>query len=101
MARALAVFGLPDAFSEAARKLGDRDGLFFGSPPNRVDLLRGIEGMPFEEARARAVRVDVGLAEPVPVIGLDDLIATKRAAGRPQDLADVDQLEKIRLRNRA
>jgi hypothetical protein len=71
VARALAVFGLPDAFSEAARKLGDRDGLFFGSPPNRVDLLRGIEGMPFEEARARAVRVDV------------------------------DQLEKIRLRNRA
>jgi hypothetical protein len=96
VARALDAFGLPPAFSEAARKLGDRDGLFFGAPPNRVDLLRGIEGLRFEEARARAVRVDVGLAEPIPVIGLDDLIATKRAAGRPQDLADIDQLEKTR-----
>jgi hypothetical protein len=31
-----------------------------------------------------------------PVIGLDALIANKRASGRPQDLADVDALERIR-----
>ena len=31
-----------------------------------------------------------------PVIGIDALLANKRAAGRPQDLADVDALEKLR-----
>jgi len=31
-----------------------------------------------------------------PVIGIDDLLANKRAAGRPQDLADVAALERLR-----
>lgn len=30
------------------------------------------------------------------VIGLDDLIANKRAAGRPQDLMDVAFLERVK-----
>jgi hypothetical protein len=35
----------------------------------------------------------------MPVLGLDDLLITKRAAGRPQDLADVAALERLsRLR---
>ena len=33
-----------------------------------------------------------------PVIGLDDLLANKRAAGRPQDLVDVEALERERRR---
>lgn len=32
----------------------------------------------------------------VPVIALDDLIANKRAAGRKQDVADVELLEAVR-----
>jgi len=35
------------------------------------------------------------------VIALDDLIANKRAAGRPQDLADVAKLERVREKQRA
>jgi len=34
----------------------------------------------------------------VRVIGLADLIANKRAAGRPQDLADVALLERVQSR---
>lgn len=30
-----------------------------------------------------------------PVLGLDDLLAAKRAAGRAQDLVDVAKLERI------
>lgn len=32
----------------------------------------------------------------VSFVALDDLLAMKRAAGRPQDLADIDRLEKLR-----
>jgi len=50
--------------------------------------------MPFEELLARSVTVDVE-GEAVRVAALDDLIAMKREVGRPQDLADIDALERI------
>lgn len=40
VARALRNFGLPDAFVDTARTLGEGEALFFGTPPVRVDLLR-------------------------------------------------------------
>jgi hypothetical protein len=42
--------------------------------------------------RAITLRLD---EIPVSVVGLRDLIALKRASGRPQDLADVEHLERI------
>ncbi|MCZ7684641.1 MAG: hypothetical protein M5U28_40055 [Sandaracinaceae bacterium] len=38
----------------------------------------------------------IGTPDAVRLIGLDDLIANKRASGRPQDLADADALERAR-----
>jgi hypothetical protein len=35
---------------------------------------------------------------PIRVIALDDLIANKRASGRPQDLGDVAKLERVRAK---
>jgi hypothetical protein len=35
----------------------------------------------------------------VPTIGLEDLIANKRAAGRTKDLLDAEQLGRIRARS--
>jgi predicted nucleotidyltransferase len=43
---------------------------------------------------ARAIRLTLGDIS-VPVIAIEDLIAIKRASGRPQDLADVEHLERI------
>jgi len=55
-------------------------------------LLTRIDGVTFGDAVADALEVDVGgLA--VPVIGRAALLANKRAAGRPKDLADVAALE--------
>jgi hypothetical protein len=48
----------------------------------------------FEEAYARAVHVALDTTTAT-VASLDDLIALKRAAGRPLDLADVDALRAI------
>lgn len=50
--------------------------------------------MTYEAALRRSGVIDVeGVA--VPLIGIDDLIATKRT-GRPLDTADVEALEEIK-----
>ena len=63
-----------------------------GLPPSRIDILTGIDGVTFDEAWPRRVLVSQPGLE-LPVLGRDDLIANKRAAGRPKDLADVAELE--------
>jgi hypothetical protein len=66
-----------------------------GVPPLRVDFLRSIPGVDFDAAFAR--RIDTKWhGVPVSVIGRQDLIAAKRAAGRPQDLVDAAALTKRR-----
>jgi predicted nucleotidyltransferase len=61
-----------------------------------LDLLADPPGAPpYATLRERADRVDLdGLV--VAVAALDDLLAMKRAAGRPQDLIDIDALEVAR-----
>jgi hypothetical protein len=69
------------------------EGFFFqiGVPPIRVDILMGIPGIQFEACWNRRMEVDFeGLK--VIFISKQDLIASKRAAGRPQDLIDADLL---------
>lgn len=61
----------------------------------RLDLLNiaHVSGAPrsFEELLGRALTVNLdGLA--VSIVGLDDLLRMKRAAGRPQDLTDIGAL---------
>lgn len=62
-----------------------------GMPPIRIDVLTSISGVAFQECYAHrevAVLDDV----PVNVISLEHLKANKRAAGRHQDLADLEHL---------
>jgi hypothetical protein len=90
-ARALALFGAPDSIVAHAQNLGPDEFLFFGVPPNRVDLLRTISGVEFEPAYANRVEVEWGGVK-VSVIGRADLINAKRAAGRERDLRDLRSL---------
>ena len=61
-----------------------------------VDLLFQPAGAPpYDELRRRAVRMDLG-GFGVLVASLDDLAAIKRAAGRPIDLIDLEEIEVIR-----
>jgi hypothetical protein len=48
----------------------------------------------FEEIRARAHEVPLGDLS-IPIVHRDDLVKMKRAAGRPQDLADIQLLESL------
>ena len=90
---ALRDFGAPlESFSEAdfATK---GTGFRMGSPPFRIELLTEISGVEFEAAWPRREEHDLDGVR-CHVIAREDLIANKRAAGRPQDLADVRALER-------
>jgi len=50
----------------------------------------------FDAAYHTALRLEVAPGVAATFLSLDDLLALKRKAGRPQDLADVDQLTIIR-----
>ncbi len=73
-------------------------GLQIGREPLRVDVLTKISGPTFEQAWPARTHADFGEGVRCPVIGIEALIANKRAAGRPQDLADVAALERIRAK---
>jgi hypothetical protein len=64
-----------------------------GCPPYRIDILTGIDGVEFDEAWEHRITVSIGSAS-APFIGRTELIANKRAANRPQDIADVERLTK-------
>lgn len=67
--------------------------LQIGLPPVRIDVITSIEGVDFEEAWSDHVEgLFFGLE--VPALGRQGLLKNKRTAGRPQDLADVDWLER-------
>jgi predicted nucleotidyltransferase len=65
-----------------------------GVEPNRIDLVTDIDGVDFNQVWANKVS---GNLDGVPVffISLDDYLTNKRAAGRPQDLADAHRAEEI------
>lgn len=64
-----------------------------GVAPNRIDLLTSIPGVEFADCYARKQVIDDdGLA--INVISIEDLKASKRATGRLQDLADIEELER-------
>lgn len=66
----------------------------FGREPMAVDILPGIDGVNFEEAWARRVEgvIDAERKLTAFFISKQDLIASKLAAGRLRDLADVEDI---------
>lgn len=63
-----------------------------------IDLLAKPDGCPdYETLRERASNIDIDGVQ-VLIASIEDLIAMKRAAGRPQDLIDVEALEIARQR---
>jgi hypothetical protein len=64
-----------------------------GRVPNRIDLLTSISGVETEEAFATKVGAELDQV-PVAFLSRPLLVANKRAVARPQDLADLTELER-------
>jgi hypothetical protein len=92
---ALAEFGAP---LEGLRSADfEAPGPFFrmGREPVGVDILTAIPGVEFEAAWPRRVEhvFDEGTNLRANFISCEDLLAAKRAAGRRQDVADIEAIE--------
>lgn len=94
------VMGALRAFGAPLMGLTERDlvepgvGLQIGVEPGRIDVLTSISGVVFEEAWPGRVEATLGGVR-CAVIGVEQFLKNKRAAARPQDLADVAALERL------
>lgn len=101
LAAALDELGAPaSAVDSAFRELDPRDTfdlararvLRLPTAVGDLDLLNGAPGAPpYADLRDRSIEVEVR-GTPIRIASLDDLIAMKRAGGRPKDLRDIADL---------
>ena len=83
-------------FVPDGRTLGHTRVLTLNTPDGGLDLLADPDGSDgYERLRANAITATVDGVE-VRIAGLEDLIAMKKAAGRPKDRIYVEELEAIR-----
>jgi hypothetical protein len=91
--RAFRLFGIPmvGITQEDFATSGTQFSL--GVPPCGIDFLTTIPGLDFESAWSNRV-ISEENDFPIHYLGKADLICAKQAAGRPQDLADLDELRR-------
>ncbi len=88
IARALAAFGAPVELIEQVRTVRPTEIVYFGRPPLRVDLITSLGGLDFDAVFQDRVETTWD-GVPVHIISREGLIASKQAAGRPQDRQDL------------
>lgn len=92
---ALEAFGAPLHAHGVGANDFERPGTVYqmGLPPRRIDVLTQISGVAFDEAWPGRKTVLISGNE-IGFLGREAMLRNKRAAGRPKDLLDADQLEK-------
>lgn len=84
-------FGFGSLDVNAADFLEEDNIIQLGYPPNRIDIMTTLKGLVFRDCYTKKVEVDIqGVV--VNFIDVDSLKINKRAIGRPQDLADLENL---------
>ena len=89
---ALIELGFPLTDGEQTDIVQGKDFVQIGSGPFDVDLVFAPDGIESYEAAA----VNAENVDGFPVMSIRDIIASKRAAGRKKDLADLELLESFR-----
>jgi hypothetical protein len=92
LVRALTQFGFASLELTADDFLESGIIVQLGYPPNRIDLITGLVGVDFAVCYANRIQTEVDDIV-LPFIGRENLIDNKRAAGRLQDLADIENLQ--------
>lgn len=93
---ALAEFGAPLGDTRP-EDFTNRSTFFrYGREPRGIDILPDIPGVDFDAAWEKRVEsvIDTASGLKANFISAEDLIASKLASGRPQDLADADAIRK-------
>lgn len=89
--RALERFGAPLS-DITPDDLCDPDLVYqIGVPPNRIDIVMGIDGVDFDSAWKNKVASTYDKV-PMHILGKKELIRNKRAMNRPQDRIDLQRL---------
>lgn len=91
---AFALFGMPifDMTADNFLNNPDFDVFTFGRQPAAIDIITAIKGLTFAETYEQASDVDVDGIQ-VRLIHYNHLLQAKRAAGRPRDQNDLDNLQ--------
>jgi hypothetical protein len=99
LASALKDFGFA-ALARKTKDLATPDRMVtLGRPPLRIDVMTSISGVSFADAWRGRQRVRFG-DHRVGILGRPDFERNKRAAGRPQDLLDLELLAAVRTKKR-
>jgi predicted nucleotidyltransferase len=91
MVEALRQFGFESLGLQAADFLTPDQVVQLGYPPNRIDIITTPPGVDFESCYASRVEVEIDEVR-VNFIDLENLKESKKASGRLQDLADLENL---------
>ncbi len=96
--RALAEFGAPLAGLTPDDFCDPETWYQMGLPPERVDVLKVLSGVTFEECWETRVQGLVNGQVEVPIMSMEKLIVNKLASGRARDLVDVEEIQRaVRL----
>jgi len=88
---ALTAFGFDSLDITADDFLEEGNIIQLGYPPNRIDLITSLKGLMFENCYPERVQVEIqGVL--IDFIDIENLKTNKKATGRPQDLADLENL---------
>jgi hypothetical protein len=66
-----------------------------GVEPRKIEILTSVTGLYFEQSLKNCDWLELEKFK-VPYIDFEDLIKNKKATGRLKDLADIEQLSKIK-----
>lgn len=92
--KALEAFGFPMSDEAAAELAQPNKMISIGRPPSRIDILNHVAGIDFQTAWERRTIIDIG-GVAAAFLSREDLVKSKRAAGRPQDLLDLARLQEL------
>lgn len=70
--------------------------LVFATDNGQLDTMSQTHGLSFRELAATAITSELADGSPVLVCSYDNLVKLKRAAGRSQDIADLEALRAVR-----